>query len=255
MPARPAAPARPLIGIVADYHAPKAGVPFARVNAGYFDAVLAAGGLPVLIPPMRKENFPEVETYLDMVAGVVITGGLDLDPRKNSQPLTSAVHPMPARREESDRFLLTKVVEKKMPLLGVGVGMQLLNVHFGGSLFLHLPTDHPKALPHFDQAGGTHRHMVAVEPGTTLEDIYGAAELRVNSLHHQGVDKVGKRLRVAARAPDGVVEAVETTDDTWFCIGVQWHPEAETASALDRQIFDGLVQAAARYAEPALVEA
>ena len=253
MPARP--PARPLVGIVADYHAPKSGVPFARVNAGYFDAILAAGGLPVMIPPMKKENFPEIETYLDMVAGVIIPGGLDLDPRKNSQPLTAAVQPMPARREESDRFLLTKIVERKMPLLAVGVGMQLLNVHFGGSLFLHLPTDNPKALPHFDQAGGTHRHMVNVEPGTSLEDIYGAAELRVNSLHHQGVDKVGKRLRVAARAPDGVVEAVETTDDTWFCIGVQWHPEAETASALDRQIFDCLVQAAARYAEPELVEA
>jgi putative glutamine amidotransferase len=254
MPARPAAPARPLIGIAADYHAPKAGIPFARVNAGYFDAVLAAGGLPVLIPPMRKENFAEIETYLDMVAGVVIAGGLDLDPRKNGQPLTSAVHPMPARREESDRLLLTKIVERKMPVLGVGVGMQLLNVHFGGSLFLHLPTDNPKAMPHFDQSGGAHRHMVNVEPGTSLEDIYGATELRVNSLHHQGVDKVGKRLRVAARAPDGVIEAVETTDDTWFCVGVQWHPEADTASALDRQIFDCLVQAAARYAEPALTE-
>jgi putative glutamine amidotransferase len=109
-------------------------------------------------------------------------------------------------------------------------------------------------MPHFDQAGGTHRHMVNVEPGTHLEDIYGALELRVNSMHHQAVDKVGKKLRVAARAPDGVVEAIETTDDTWFCIGVQWHPEAETASALDRQIFDCLVQAATRYCEPALVE-
>ncbi|MGL6096802.1 MAG: gamma-glutamyl-gamma-aminobutyrate hydrolase family protein [Fimbriiglobus sp.] len=251
----PAAPPRPLIGIAADYLTPKTGAAYARVNAGYFDAILAAGGLPVLIPPVRKDNFPEIDTYLDMVGGVVITGGLDLDPRRNGQPLTTAVHPMAARREESDRYLLTKIVERKMPLLGVGVGMQLLNVHFGGTLALHLPIDNPKAMPHFDPTGGPHRHMVIVQPGTCLEDIYGAQELRVNSTHHQGVDKVGKRLRVAAKAPDGVVEAVETTDDTWFCIGVQWHPEADTASALDRQIFDCLVQAAARHAEPALAAA
>lgn len=255
MAARTAAPPRPIVGITADYHTPKAGVPFARVNGGYFDAILAAGGLPLILPPMRKENFPELDAYLDMVAGVVITGGLDLDPRKNGQPLTSAVQPMAARREESERYLLNKVVERKLPVLGVGVGMQLINVHFGGSLFLHLPIDNPKALPHFDPTGGPHRHMVNVEPGTNLEDIYGATELRVNSTHHQGVDKVGKRLRVAARSPDGVVEAVETTDDTWFCIGVQWHPEADTASALDRQIFDCLVQAAGRYAESELAVA
>lgn len=250
----PATPARPLVGIAADYYAPKTGAPFARVNAGYFDAILAAGGLPVLLPPVRKENFAELDTYLDMVAGVVITGGQDLDPRKSGQQLTSVVQPMAARREESDRYLLAKIIEKKQPLLAIGVGMQLLNVHFGGTLFLHLPTDNPKAMPHFDPSGGPHRHMVNVEPGTSLEDIFGAEELRVNSAHHQGVDKVGKRLRVAAKSPDGVVEAVETTDDTWFCIGVQWHPEADTASALDRQIFECLVQAAARFANVELAE-
>lgn len=254
MPARPA-PARPLIGIAADYYVPKTGAPFARINAGYFDAVLNAGGMPILIPPMRKDHFAELDTFLDMVSGVILVGGLDLDPRKNGQPLTSAVHPMAPRREDSDRYLLTQIIEKKMPLLAIGVGMQLLNVHFGGSLFLHLPTDNPKAMPHFDPSGGPHRHMVLVEPNTTLEEIFGTNELRVNSTHHQGVDKVGKRLRVAAKAPDGVVEAIEATDDTWFCIGTQWHPEADTASALDRQIFDCFTQAAIRFAEPALVGA
>lgn len=253
MATRTAVPPRPLIGIAADYLTPKTGVPHARINAGYFDAVLMAGGLPILLPPMRKDNFAEMDTLLDMLAGVVITGGQDLDPRRNGQQLTSAVQPMASRREDSDRYLLTKIVERKMPLLGIGVGMQLINVFFGGSLFMHLPTDNVKAMPHFDQAGGPHRHMVNVESGSTLEDIYGAEELRVNSLHHQAVDKVGKRLRVAAKAPDGVVEAVETTDETWFCIGVQWHPEADTASALDRQIFDCLVQSAMKY-DPALVE-
>jgi putative glutamine amidotransferase len=253
MAARPAP--RPLVAVNTDFFAPKTGGPFARVNAGYFDAVLAAGGLPILVPPVRKDNFAELDTLLDMVSGVVMVGGMDLDPRKRGEPLTNTVQPMPARREESDRYLLTKVVERKMPLLGIGVGMQLINVHFGGTLFAHLPTDHPKAMPHFDPTGGPHRHMVLVEKDSHLEEMYGAVELRVNSTHHQAVNQVGKRLRVGAKAPDGVVEAIETTDESWFCVGVQWHPECDTASALDRQIFDCLVQAAAKYAEPALAAA
>ncbi len=247
-----AATPRPLIGILADYITPKNKTPFARVNCGYFDSVLAAGGLPILIPPMRKDNFAELDALLEMVSGVVITGGLDLDPRRYSQPLTNAVQPMPVRREESDRYMLTKIVERKMPVLGIGVGMQLINIYFGGTLFLHLPTDNPKAMPHFDPTGGPHRHMVNVEPNSYLEEIFGAGELRVNSTHHQAVNQVGKRLRVAAKAPDGVIEAVESTDDTWFCVGVQWHPECDTASALDRQMFDCFVQSATKYAEPAM---
>ncbi|MCZ2342898.1 MAG: gamma-glutamyl-gamma-aminobutyrate hydrolase family protein [Bacteroidales bacterium] len=254
MAVRPA-PARPLIGIAADYYTPKNGAPFARINAGYFDAILTAGGLPILLPPMQKENFGELNTLLEMVSGIIMVGGLDLDPRRSGQPLTTAVHPMSARREDSDRYLMTRIVEKRMPLLAIGVSMQLLNIHFGGSLFLHLPTDNPKAMPHFDPSGGPHRHIVLVEPNSTLHDIYGATELRVNSGHHQAVDKIGKRLRVAARSPDGIIEAIEATDDTWFCIGTQWHPEADTASALDRQVFDCFVQASARFSEPALVEA
>ena len=245
---------RPMIGIAADFYTPKTGAPYARINAGYFDAVLQAGGLPVLIPPMGKDNFAELDTLLGMVSGVIMVGGMDLDPRRNGQPLTSAVHPMAARRETSDRYVLNRVVETKTPLLAIGVSMQLLNVHFGGSLFLHLPTDNPKAMPHYDQSGGAHRHIVLVEPNSSLDEIYGATELRVNSCHHQAVDKVGKRLRVAAKSPDGVIEAIEGTDDTWFCIGTQWHPEADTASALDRQIFDCFVQASARAAEPELVD-
>jgi putative glutamine amidotransferase len=244
------APPRPVIGIAADLLTPKAGVPYVRANVGYVDAVLAAGGLPLVLPPVRKDNFPELDAYLDLVAGVVLVGGLDLDPRRLGQQPGAASQPMAARREESDRLLLTKVIERRLPVLGIGVGMQLINVHFGGTLYPHLPVDAPKAMPHFDPSGGPHRHMVSVEPNTTLQDMYGADELRVNSQHHQGVNQVGKRLRVAARAPDGVIEAVETTDDTWFCVGVQWHPEADTASALDRQIFDCLVQAAAKH-EPA----
>ncbi len=253
--ASPTPPARPLIGIAADYYAPKAGPPFARVNAGYFDSVLAAGGLPVVLPPLSKEYFPELDAYLDLVAGVVLVGGMDLDPRRQGRPLTNVIQPMAVRREESDRYMLDKIVARRTPLLAIGAGMQLVNVYFGGTLFGHLPTDNPKAMPHYDQAGGVHRHMVVVEANSTLDEIFGAPELRVNSTHHQAVNQVGKRLRVGAKSPDGVIEAIETTDETWFCVGTQWHPECDSASALDRQLFDNLVQSALKYADAGLVEA
>ena len=255
MPARPASPPRPLVGVSTDFYAPKNGLAYARLNAAYFEAVLNAGGLPILIPPVRKENFPEVETLLDMVQAVVMVGGLDLDPRRNGMQTTNAVQPMHPRREDADRFLLGKVVDRRLPLLAVGSSMQLLNVHFGGTLFLHLPVDNPKAMPHFDPTGGPHRHMVNVEPKSTLEDIFGTAEHRVNSTHHQAINQVGKHLRVAARAPDGVIEAIETTDELWFCIGTQWHPECETASALDRQLFDNLIEWANKFEPSELLAA
>jgi putative glutamine amidotransferase len=157
---------------------------------------------------------------------------------------------MPGRRDDSDRLLVRRLLARRTPVLGIGLGMQQLNVACGGTLFLHLPEDLPRALPHRDPTGAPHRHTVLIEPGTRMEEIYGAGEIRVNSAHHQAVRQVGEGLRVAALAPDGVIEAVESVDPQWFCVGVQWHPESETASALDAQLFECFVQACVRQAQP-----
>jgi putative glutamine amidotransferase len=242
--------ARPFIGINADLVTPAKTAPVARVGIGYADAVTLAGGMPVILPPYAKDV--ELDALLDRLDGVVFTGGLDLYPRRVGQATHPAVVPMPERREVNDRRLIQAVIDRRMPLLAIGVGMQLLNVTCGGSLFLHLPEENPKALPHFDPSGYPHRHTVNLETNTRIDEIYGGGELRVNSGHHQAVKTLAPRMRVGALAPDGVIEAIESTDPNWFCVGVQWHPECDTASALDRQIFDCLVQAAVRYAEPAL---
>ncbi len=246
---------RPLIAVNADLVTPKNGTAFAKINVGYLDAIIGAGALPLLLPPLRKDNLADIDMLLDQCAGIILTGGADMDPRRNGQPLTAVVNPMPARREDADRYLLAKIFENKIPVLGIGVGMQQLNVFAGGTLHMHLPADNPKALPHFDQTGAPHRHMVLIEENTRLDDIYGTQELRVNSSHHQAVNQMGKRMRVAAKAPDGVIEAIESTDPNWFCVGVQWHPEADTASALDVQIFECFVQAAVRNMDNALATA
>jgi putative glutamine amidotransferase len=157
---------------------------------------------------------------------------------------------MAERREENDKLLVRRLLQRRLPLLAIGLGMQQLNAACGGSLFLHLPEELPRAMPHRDATGGPHRHAVMLEPTTRMEEIYGGGEIRVNSGHHQAVRQVGKELRVAATAPDGVIEAVETTDPNWFCVGVQWHPESDTASALDMQLFECFVQVCARQTQP-----
>jgi putative glutamine amidotransferase len=233
---------RPFISINADYiPAGKHSPAHARLHAGYFDTILAAGGLPVILPPLDK--VAEINAFLDRVDGMVLSGGLDMDPRRQQQLSHPAVQPMAERREESDRLLVRCIVERQLPVLAIGLGMQQLNVVCGGSLFLHLREDLPRALPHRDSAGGPHRHAVLLESKTRLEEIYGGGEIRVNSDHHQAVRQVGGKLRICARAPDGVIEAVEATDPDWFCIGIQWHPESETASALDKQLLESFVQA------------
>jgi putative glutamine amidotransferase len=158
---------------------------------------------------------------------------------------------MPERREENDKVLVRCLLRREIPLLAIGLGMQQLNAALGGNLFLHLPEDQPRAMPHWDPScHGPHRHAVLLEPGTRLDEIYGGGEIRVNSDHHQAVRQVGAKLRVSALAPDGIIEAIEAIDPSWFCVGVQWHPESETASALDMQLFECFIQVCLRQAQP-----
>jgi putative glutamine amidotransferase len=239
---------RPLIGLNVDFiAASKAQRPHLRLNQGYAEAVLAAGGLPVLMPIFEKET--ETRAFLDHVDGFVLTGGLDMDPRRLGLPRHHAALPMAERRDESDRLLVRVLIERQLSVLGIGVGMHQLNVACGGNLFLHLPEDCPRSMPHNDlSCTGPHRHLVNLMAGSRLEEVYGGTELLVNSNHHQAVKQVGAQFRVAATAPDGVIEAMEALDPNWFCIAVQWHPEADSSSALDLQLFECFVQTCSRHA-------
>jgi putative glutamine amidotransferase len=243
-------PIRPFIGVNPDYvPASKVNVPFIRLHTGYLDNIAAAGGLPVVVPPLGKEV--DFDAWLDRLDGFVLTGSaLDLDPRRLGMLPHSSVQLLPERRDDSDRLLVRRLLERRLPLLAIGLGMQQLNAACGGSLYVHLPEDMPRAMPHRDPTGAPHRHLVLIEPNTRMEEIYGAGEIRVNSAHHQAVRQAGAGLRVGARAPDGVIEAIESTDAQWFCVGVQWHPESETASALDLQLFEYFIQACLRQAQP-----
>ena len=239
---------RPLIGLNVDYiPASKTTKPHLRLNQGYAEAVLTAGGLPVLMPILGKDA--DIRAFLEPLDGFILTGGLDMDPRRLGLPKHHAAQPMHEGRDENDRILVRLLMERRLPVLGIGVGMHQLNVACGGNLFMHLPEDCPRTMPHSDPScTGPHRHLVNMKPGSQLEEIYGGTELLVNSNHHQAVNQVGAQFRVAATAPDGVIEALEALDPNWFCMAVQWHPEADSSSALDSQLFECFVQTCLRQA-------
>ena len=228
---------KPLIGMNADFRAAKQDSPaFSYVSAGYFDAITEVGGIPIVIPPLADEA--DLRSLLDRLDGVVMVGGGDLDPRRDGFMLHPTVRMLDARRETFDRTLMEMVGERRMPLFGIGVGLQLLNVSQGGNLFLHLPEDMPDALPHKDPLDTAHRHGLELTPDSLMERVYGDGELRVNSMHHMAIDEVAPGFEVTARCPDGVVEAIESTMEDWFAFGTQFHPEADSASALDLRIFE-----------------
>lgn len=228
---------KPVIGLNADFRAASKEMPaFSYITSGYYDAVTRVGGIPLILPPCDDEN--DVNVLLDMIDGLIMVGGADLDPRRDGFMLHPTVRTLATRREAFDRTVIQRAVDRQMPIFGVGVGMQLLNIVRGGNLFLHIPEDLSDALPHKDPQDPAHRHGLEVVPGSLMERVFGDGELRVNSMHHMAIDEVAADFQVTARCPDGVIEAIESTTPDWFAIGTQFHPEADSASALDLRIFE-----------------
>jgi putative glutamine amidotransferase len=231
---------KPLIGINLDYRSARKDSPaFSILSAGYYDSIAKAGGIPMAIPPLAGED--DLHRVLDVLDGIVLCGGADLDPRNDGFLLHPAMRLLDRRREEFDRMLVRLIAERRIAVLGIGCGMQLLNVSRGGSLFYHIAEDLPHALPHLDATDPNHRHALVVEPGSLMDRVYGEGEIRVSSLHHMAVDDVAPDFDVTARCPDGVVEAIESTTDDWFAMGVQFHPEEDRGTKLDICVFEQLV--------------
>ncbi len=228
---------RPLIGIppcLDERGRWRAGRAYHYVDAAYADAVDAAGGCPVYLP-----QGAETEALVARLDGVLLPGGDDLLPER-PYPAHVRFEPAPARQLDADLALLGAALERRLPVLAICYGMQLLALHRGGALYYDLPTDRPD--------GGDHRlpehegrHGLSLEPGSRLAGILGADPGPVNSLHHQAIADPGAGLRVCGRSEDGLIEAVEADGDA-FCIGVQWHPEKLSGPHRDR-LFAGFVEA------------
>ena len=193
---------------------------YGYIDLAYARAVEDAGGTPIHLPP--QSDAARLTEHID---ALVVPGGDDFPPGPECQayPKSVAFDLAPAQQIDFDTRLVESALGRGLPVLGICYGMQLLALHRGGSLHHHLPIDLPESECHqLPEANG--RHALAVEPGSRLETILGREPAPVNSLHHQAVCSPGHDLRVCARSPDGVVEAIESLGDH-FVLGVQWHPE------------------------------
>jgi putative glutamine amidotransferase len=232
---------KPLIGLNADFRDAADGKPaFSFLAAGYYDAILAVGGLPVIVPPMADEEM--ISGVLDRLDGFLLTGGPDLDSRNDGFHLHASAKLMSSRRERFDRALALEIRERRMSVFGIGVGFQLLNLVHGGELHYHIPVDVPNALQHFDAQDPFHRHTLTIESDSIVGRAYGEGEIRVTSQHHMGIARLADGFRITAKCPDGIIEAFESDMLDWFAMGTQFHPESRAASALDISIFEEFVE-------------
>jgi putative glutamine amidotransferase len=219
-------PRRPNIGITPDIQEPRpdSPLPHYELKAAYADAVLRAGGLPLVLPYVDDPSC--VEAYLDRISGLLVTGGALEGPLEPPGELAAeGGGPPKLARTAFESALMRGALKRNMPVLGICGGMQLLNGVLGGTLFQDIPREVPGAHVHEQRHDYTHPiHPVEIKDGTLLAEALGKGQLMVNSTHRQAVARTGEQVVVSAAAPDGVVEGIESTH-YGFALGVQWHPE------------------------------
>ena len=219
---------RPSIAITPYFTTPTPEAPFPKydLKAAYADAVSRAGGLPFILP--YSEDRALIDQYLDRVSGLLITGGaFDIPPEAYGETPKAGLGELKPGRTHFELAVLRVALQRKIPVLGICGGMQLLNVAFGGSLVQDIGTEIANAKPHEQKHDRTQpQHPIEVVDHSVLaECVGGKGQLMVNSTHHQAVKAVGQGLMASAHAPDGVVEAIEIQAKDQFVLGVQWHPE------------------------------
>lgn len=201
-----------------------------RLHINYIRSLEAAGLIPVIVPPLRTPA--AAEAIIASCAGLLLTGGEDVGPAQYGAAAHPAAGVPHGARDDTELALFHAARARSMPVLGICRGLQIANVALEGTLVQDIPSERPSAVRH-DQpnARGERTHAVAVVPGTRLAGALGVTALRVNSYHHQSADRLGRELVVTATAPDGIIEAIETTNPDWWMVAVQWHPEDLTTEA------------------------
>ena len=232
---------RPIIGITSYAQPAKWGaweLPAALVPLYYVESVEQAGGRAFVIPPSDEA----VEETLDVLDGIVFSGGIDIDPGRYGAERHPATDPAQAHRDAGELALLEAALERDMPTLAICRGFQLLNILRGGDLVQHLP-DEVGHEGHRETLGVFSEHAVEIVTGSRLESILGSRHGSVRSSHHQGAGRVGAGLVATAYAKDGTLEGIEDPSKQ-FALGVLWHPEMEED---DKRLFEALAEEARRY--------
>ena len=233
---------KPLIGITTNQSTNVHGFPTILLMQSYVNAVIQAGGVPVLIPSLIAEDgWDAVYARLD---GILFSGGGDIGMEYSPGEPHPRIDDVDGQRDSLELKMVQAAVSDGKPFLGICRGCQVINVALGGTLYTHIPDQLPNALDH-TYPGNMRRvlvHEVKIEEGTRVAEILGDPIVKVNSLHHQGLKDIPPPIRAAGHASDGLVEAIELPEHP-FGLAVQWHPEWLTDQEPTRNLFRKFVEA------------
>ena len=209
----------PLIGITGNF-----GEKGCELAQGYYLSVLKAGGTPIVIPPHNDQK--ALLTLLDTLDGILFSGGGDINPLLLGEEPLPQLHSVCPQRDEGELFLAREAFRHQIPMLGICRGIQVMATALGGKVYqdIYVQGKGAKLKHSQDMPREFASHTVSIEKGSLLYSIFGKDELAVNSFHHQAVSEAGPHLRVSAISPDGIIEAVESSEHKAL-LGVQWHPE------------------------------
>ncbi len=242
---------RPLIGIVPDY---KEGCQngystrnYYALRANYVEMINQAKGAAIIL----TYDYDLIDFYLNSLDGLMVVGGyFDIHPSRYGENQVHETVKLNDVRENFEHELGLKAIKTNIPFLGICNGMQLINVLHGGKVIQHIPDE--KVFINHEQSSiegfsdyKVAYHEVKIEKDSKLFSLIGEEKIKTNSSHHQAAKNAGNGLKIAARASDGIIEAIEKNDHP-FCLGVQWHPEFEVCAA-DKKIFTSFVDAALNY--------
>lgn len=233
---------KPIIGITSNFKTINNRLNCA-LDYDYVNAVNEAGGIGLILPIITDEKL--LDDYSQILNGLIFSGGEDIEPSYYGESSIEQIGTTCLDRDKCEMGLFKRAFEKKLPVLGICRGMQLINVALGGSLYQDIKTQIDKSLEHRskEEMVGQPHHSIKVMEDSMLYRMLGVKETEVNSFHHQSLKDIGSGLKVTAISPKGIIEGVES-EERAFLMGVQWHPEKLIGEyPVFNGIFDSFVKA------------
>ncbi|MEN8235544.1 MAG: gamma-glutamyl-gamma-aminobutyrate hydrolase family protein [Actinomycetota bacterium] len=236
---------RPIIGVTSQ---PKTAIsasgelPSHVIGHTYTDSVLRAGGLPVILPPVQNGDVPAL---LDRLDGIVFTGGGDIEPHRYGEEPHEEVRKTNFDRDEFEFTIVHEAKRRRLPVLAICRGLQVVNVALGGTLIQDIPSTIGSADHTVRGNAVYHCHQsITIDTNSRIAKAVGTTELCVNSIHHQSTKDLAPGFRAVAWAQDGVIEGIQHEDDEWPLLAVQWHPEflGDNSDEPSHRLFDAFIE-------------